>query len=138
MTIELIDYSSLYYTAIAKTDIPPVIIGKFVQIRNGSMEYLVVSPKDFTKYHANIVERFCLDKGIEGSYDPDRKRYDIYDQEWDIVGGGKFQIDATEQTIRFYDDSMVYGKFDSRGLPEKVSSLPAFSGFVVVLDNESS
>jgi hypothetical protein len=135
MAIELIDYTQLYYTAIAKTDVPPVIIGKFVQIRNESMEYLVFSPKDFTKYHANIVERFCLDKGLEGSYDPDRKRYDIYDQEWDIVGGGKFEIDTTKQTIRFYDDSMAYGKFDSSGLREKVNSVPPFSGFFVVLDN---
>src|SRR3990172_10538159 len=112
MAIELIDYTPLYYTAIAKTDIPPVITGKFVQIRNESMEYLVLSPKEFTKYHANIVERFCLDKGIEGSYDEDRKRYEIYGREWAIVGGGKFEIDAKKQTIKFYDDSMAYGKFD--------------------------
>jgi hypothetical protein len=134
MAIELIDYTHLYYIAIAKTDVPQVIIGKFVQIRNKLMEYLVLSPKDFTKYHANIVERFCLDKRIKGNYDPDRKRYDIYGQEWDIGGGGKFEIDTTKQTIRFYDDSMVYGKFDSRGLPEKVNSIPAFSGFSVILD----
>lgn len=134
MAIEVIDYTQLYYTAIAKTDIPPVIIGKFVQIRNESMEYVVLSPKDFTKYHANIVERFCLDKGIEGSYDAERKRYDIYDQEWAIVGGGKFEIDATKQTIRFYDNSMAYGRFDSRWLPEKVNSIPAFSGYAVVID----
>ena len=134
MAIELIDYSQLYYTAIAKTAVPPVIIGKFVQIRNQSMEYLVLSPKEFTQYHANLVERFCLDMGIEGSYDVERKRYDIYDQAWVIVGGGKFEIDATKKTIRFYDDSMAYGKFNSRGLAEKVSSLPAFSGYSVILD----
>jgi hypothetical protein len=135
MAIELIDYSQLYYTAIAKTVDPPVIIGKFVQIRNKLMEYLVLSPKDFTEYHANIVERFCFDMRVEGSYDPDRKRYDIYDQAWVIVGGGKFEIDTTKQTIRFYDDSMVYGKFDSRGLPEKVHSFAPFSGFSVIHDN---
>jgi hypothetical protein len=135
MAFELIDYSPLYYTEIAKTDVPPVIIGKFVQIRNGSMEYLVLSPKEFTKYHANIVERFCLDKGLVGSYDPDGKRYDIYDQEWVVIGGGKFEIDLTKQTIRFYDDSMGYGKFDSRGLPEKVSSICAYSGYAIMLDN---
>jgi len=135
MAIELIDYTQLYYTAIAKTNIPPAVIGKFVQIRNVSMEYFVLSPKDFTKYHADIVQRFCLDKGIEGSYDADSKRYNIYDQAWAIVGGGKFEIDATQKTIRFYDDSMVYGKFDSRGLPEKVNSIPAYSGYDVVFDN---
>jgi len=135
MAIELIDYTQLYYAAIAKTDVPPVIEGKFVQIRNESMEYLVLSPKEFTKYHANIVERFCLDRGIEGSYDPERKRYDIYDQEWIIVGGGKFEIDAIKKTVRLYDDSMAYGKFDTRGLPEKINSIPAYSGYAVVLVN---
>jgi hypothetical protein len=75
-----IDYSKLYYTEVARTAVPPVINGKFVQIRTESTLYLVLSPTEFTKYHANIVERFCLDKGIEGSYDPDKKRYDIYDQ----------------------------------------------------------
>ena len=134
MAIELIDYTKLYYTAIAKTDVPPVIIGKFVQIQNKSMEYIVLSPKEFSQYHANIVERFCLDKGIEGGYDHERKRYDIYDEEWVIVGGGKFEIDAIKKTVRLYDDSMTYGKFVTRGLPEKVSSLPAFSGFAVMMD----
>ncbi len=133
MNIELIDYTQLYYTAIAKTGVPPVIAGKFVQIRNESSEYLVLSPTEFTKYHANIVERFCLDKGIEGSYDAEKKRYNIYDQEWNIVGGGKFELDAIKRTIRFYDDSMAYGKFDSRGLPEKLRYFPAFSGYAVVL-----
>jgi hypothetical protein len=135
MAVEFINYTHLYYTAIAKTDLPPVIIGKFVQIRNGPMEYLVLSPKDFSKFHANIIERFCFDKGIEGSYDAERKRYDIHDQAWNIVGGGKFEIDAIKKTIRFYDDSMAYGKFDSRGLAAKARSLPAYEGYSVILDN---
>ena len=135
MAVELIDYTQPYYTAIAKTDVPPMVIGKLVQIRNETTEYLVLSPKEFTKYHANIVERFCIDKGLEGSYDADRKRYDIHDRTWVIVGGGKFELDTIKKTIRFFDDSMAYGKFDARGLPEKVSSLPAFSGYAVVFDN---
>ena len=134
MSIELIDYTHFYYSAIAKTAVPPLIMGKFVQIRSGSFEYLVLSPLDFTKYHANIVERFCFDQGIEGSYDAERKRYDIHDQAWVIVGGGKFEIDATKKTIRFCDDSMAYGKFDSQGFAKKVSSLPSFSGYSVMFD----
>ncbi len=98
------------------------------------MEYLVLSPEELTKYHANIVERFCLDNGIEGSYDAEHKRYNIYDQEWVVVGGGKFEINTSNKTVRLYDDSMAYGKFDSRGLPEKVRSFPAFSEYAVVSD----
>ena len=80
MALVFIDYTPLYFTAIAKTPVPPAVGGKFVQLRNGNTEYLVFSPREFTKYHAGIVERFCLDKGIEGRYDTERKRYDISDQ----------------------------------------------------------
>lgn len=113
---------------------PPVIRGKFVQIRNESTEYLVLSPKEFTKYHANIVERFCFDKGIEGSYDPERKRYDIYDTTWTIIGGGKFELDAVKKTIMLYDNSMAYGKFCAQGLAEKMLSLPDFSGYTFLIE----
>ncbi len=70
MTLVFIDYTPLYFTAIARTPVPPVMGGKFVQIRNDETEYLVFSPQEFTKYHAGIVERFCLDKGIEGAMLP--------------------------------------------------------------------
>jgi hypothetical protein len=138
MDLELIDYTQLYYTAIAKTEIPPLVAGKFVQLRNGSKEYLVLSPKEFTKYHANIVERFCLDSVLEGSYDAERKQYAIDDQAWNIVGGGKYEINTTKQTINFFDNSMAYGKFDLRGLREKILSIPRYSGYAVEFDSPDS
>src|SRR5574341_446898 len=134
MTMVFINYTYLYYTEIAKTAVPPVISGKFVQIRNESMLYLVFSPTEFTKYHANIVERFCLDKGIEGRYDPERKRYDIYDQAWKVLGGGKFELDTNKKAIKLYDNSMAYGKFDKSGLKEMINALPEFPGFTVLIE----
>jgi hypothetical protein len=134
MTLVFIDYTPLFFTTIAKTPVPPVVGGKFVQIRNDETEYLVFSPQEFTKYHAGIVERFCLDKGIEGNYDQERKRYDVYDQAWSVVGGGKFELDRGRMTIRLFDDSMAYGKFNGEGLSEKILSLPAFTGYAVLID----
>lgn len=134
MTIEVIDYSTLYYTAIAKTAVPPVITGKFVQIRNDAALYLVFSPREFTNYHANIVERFCMDKGLEGSYDPERKRYDIYDQTWEILGGGKFEMDTNKKSIKLYDNSKAYGRFEAAGLNEFLNALPEFSGYTISIE----
>ena len=134
MAIVFIDYTYLYYSAIAKTGVPPARSGKFVQIRNGSTEYLVFSPKEFTKYHANIVERFCLDKGIEGGYDSGGKRYDISDSAWNITGGGKYEIDTHKKAINLFDDSMAYGKFEIQGLREKILSLPEFYDFTVRIE----
>jgi len=134
MTKVFIDYTKLYYTAIAKTSVPPATSGKFVRIRNESTDYLVFSPKDFTKYHANIVERFCLDNGVEGSYDHDCKRYDIYDQAWIVTGGGKYELDKKRKVIKLYDESMAYGKFELFGLREAILAEPEFSGFKVQIE----
>jgi hypothetical protein len=111
-----------------------VLRGKFVLIRNENTFYLVLSPTEFTKYHANIVERFCIDKGIEGSYDPEEKRFDISDQAWDIRGGGKFELDHEARTISLFDNSMAYGKFDALNVRETLEALPEFSGFTVLIE----
>jgi hypothetical protein len=134
MAVIFIDYTRLYYTKIAKTGVPPAISGKFVQIRNESTDYLVFSPKEFTKFHANIVERFCLDKGLEGSYDHEGKRYDISDGAWVVTGGGKYDLDGKRKSINLYDESLAYGKFQPLGLREKVLAGPEFSGFTVRIE----
>ena len=134
MAIVFIDYTHLYYTAIAKTGVPPATSGKFVRIRNGATDYLVFSPKEFTKYHANIVERFCFDNGIEGSYDLERKRYDMYDQAWVVTGGGKYELDKKRKVIELYDESMAYGKFELLGLRETILAEPEFTGFTVQIE----
>jgi hypothetical protein len=134
MDLVFVDYTPPFFTAMAKTPVPPVVGGKFVQIKNEETEYLVFSPKEFTKYHAGIVERFCLDKGMEGGYDSERKRFDIFDRAWIVSGGGKFELDRGRMTVRLYDESMAYGKFDRTGMAEKVLSLPEFAGFTVLID----
>lgn len=134
MLMTLIDYTTFFYTSLSALPVPTVVTGKFVQIRNGNTLYLVFSPKEFTRYHANIVERFCMDKGIEGSYDSKREKFSITDQSWQIIGGGKFERDANNKTIKLYDNSMAYGKFDVTGLKETLGATPEFSGYTIMIE----
>lgn len=129
-----IDYTPFYYTSIAGSAVPTVTGGKFVQLRNGSELYLVLSPKELTKYHANIVERFCMDKGIEGSYDSRREKFFIKDQSWRIIGGGTFERNTNDKIIKLSDNSMAYGKFKRDGLKELLAALPEFSGYAIEVD----
>jgi len=129
-----IDYTPFYFTSIAGSAVPSVTVGKFVQIRNGSTLYLVLSPKELTKYHANIIERFCMDKGIEGSYDAKREKFFISDQAWQVIGGGKFERDGSKKAIKLYDNSMAYGKFDATGLKEMLMTLPEYSSYNVIIE----
>jgi hypothetical protein len=134
MKIVYIDYSKKYYRKFAGTDVPDQFIGKFVQVRNLLTEYLIFSPKEFTPYHADIVERFCTEQKIPGIYKKTDKRYEILDPEWIVACGGKFAIDRQKKNIRLYDDSMAYGKFDKSGLKKKILSLEDFSGYKVRID----
>jgi hypothetical protein len=130
----LIDYSEIYYSVVAGLTVPDNRTGKFVQISHDSTEYLIFSPEEITRYHADIVERFCSERGIAGTYDNTVKRFYIHDPAWDVAGGGKFEIDKTKKHIRLYDNSMAYGRFDTRGLKEKIYSIDEFADFKVQID----
>lgn len=129
---ELIDYSAVFYKTIAKKPMPEKRGGKFIQIRNEEAEYLVLSPSVLSSFHANIVERFCLLKGIDGSYTTKRKdRFEIHDPEWHIIGGGKWSIDDAEKRLVLSDNSGVYGKFDEKGLRKKILDTGKLIGYEV-------
>jgi hypothetical protein len=125
------DYSRIYYREIGAA-LPDTMAGKFVQIVNSSGdEYLVFSPKEVSRFHADIVARFCAEHGIPGVYDNTHKRFDIHAPAWTVIGGGKFETDKRKKQLRLYDDSLAYGKFDREGLKEKILSLAAFSRYTV-------
>lgn len=105
--------------------------GKFVQIRNKTMEYLVLGPKETALYHADLVERFCAERGLRGSRTADGKRFDIHEPQWVVVGGGKFEMERAGKRIRFYDDSMAYGRFDPKRLKEKILKTRALPDYTV-------
>jgi hypothetical protein len=134
MNVIFIDFSETYYSTVAKVAVPDILNGKFVQIRNSTTEYLVFAPKDYASYHADIVERFCSERGLTGSYDSDRKRFEIYDPGWVVAGGGKFETDRDEKRLRLYDNSMAYGRFDSKGLLEKIRSIKELAGYTVQIE----
>jgi len=133
MKVVLVDYIETYYSGAAKTTVTDKISGKFVQIRNNQTEYLVFSPKELTPYHANLVEKFCMDRGLKGAYRGEEKRFDIREPEWKIVGGGKFDIDKSRKQIRLYDNSLAYGRFDSKGLAEKIRLTGKFPDYEAVI-----
>jgi len=132
--IIFIDYSETYYMNVAKTALPESRAGKFVQIRKKATEYLVFSPKEFAPYHADLVGRFCSDKGIKGSYSDEGKRFNIHNTAWAVIGGGRFEMNIAKRYIRLYDNSMAYGRFDPAGLKEKILSVDELSGYDVKIE----
>lgn len=115
-------------------EIPEKSAGKFVQLRAASGEYLVFAPLHVSRYHADIIERFCNERGIPGIYRDTEKRFEILDGDWYVIGGGKFMIDTKQRKIRLFDNSMAYGKFDRKGMKRKILSASWFSGYDVLIE----
>lgn len=74
---------------------------------------------------------------IPGVYNSQNKSFEIHDPAWVVAGGGKFEIDRKKRLLRLYDDSMAYGKFDRKGLNEKILSIAEFSNYTVQIDSLS-
>jgi hypothetical protein len=129
-----VNYASIYYPDIAGIVEPRQYQGKFVQIRKSGTEYLVFSPKEFARFHADIVESFCGEHDIRGIYKSENKIFKILDPLWSVIGGGKFEIDREKKHLRIYDNSMAYGKFEGKGLREKILSVSQFSSYKVQIE----
>ena len=134
MKVVHIDYAGLHDPGGTRTSPPEKRNGKFVQIRKGDTEYLVFSSRELAPYHAHIVEHFCLERGIRGAHEAEGKRFSIHDPGWAVVGGGKYEIDHAHRYILLYDDSVAYGKFDSKGLEEKLHRISTLRGFDVRIE----
>lgn len=134
MRVVFIDYSETYYRDSAGTEIPERYKGKFVQIRKGSSEYLVFSPKEYTRFHADIVRQFCREREIPGVFNSQSKTFDIHDPSWVVAGGGKFEIDRGKRFLHLYDNSMAYGKFDGKDLKKKILAVAKLSDYRVQIE----
>jgi hypothetical protein len=124
MSFKFIDYSATYFTTIAKKPIPSKRGGKFVQIINHATndEYLVLSPKELSVYHANIVERFCLLNGnIPGSHNAKKDFFEIQNTDWQVIGGGFWSIDEKTKTLTLGGESKMYGAFDRFNVKSKIA-----------------
>lgn len=136
MEFKLVDFSEVYYRSIAKVDLPGNRRGKFIQLKNEDeeIEYVVLSPEELSVYHANIVERFCMLNGIQGSYNPRKDHFHIQNPDWVVVGGGLWTMDTEKKEINLYGKSTMYGKFDPKGLKRNVLTRTEMNGYRVRID----
>ena len=115
-------------------ELPEQRAGKFIQITDGNAEYIVLSPKALSAFHANIAERFCEDHGVAGAYRSKKKEYYIiYDPDWQIVGGGFWEINDQEKYLKLEGSSQAYGKFHTDGLAEGLERTEHLQGYRVIV-----
>ena len=105
--------------------------GKFVQLALRDREYLLFAPFDLHSYHNQICARFLADNGIAHRW-INEERLEFQCPEFTIFGGGRFHINTEKKTLKLWDNSQAYGRFDEHGLKEKIAAADhPWSGFAV-------
>jgi hypothetical protein len=95
--------------------------GKFVQLRLRGKEYLLFAAPELHRFHNQILADFLEHQHIAYHW-TDNQTLAIDLPELTVVGGGRFRADGDTRTLTLWDNSQAYGRFDERGLKEKIGS----------------
>lgn len=117
MTTHIIDYSREFFS----DDVPNKNktvkrSGKFVVLQNSNEQWIVFAPKEMVTFHAQIVERFFLSRGVVGDYNSKRDSYRIISDDWYIDGGGFWEIDSETDSLILSGSSAAYGPANLRAV----------------------
>ncbi len=87
---------------------------KFVLLSNESEHFFVFGPLHKYNYHAQLIEKFCVDRQIDSGWQKMFDTYKINDDSIKINGGGWLLIDFFNNTITAMGSSTAYGRFDQQ------------------------
>lgn len=97
------------------------IEGKFLQAILRGWEYLLFAERRVHEYHNQILARFLEEQGASYTWTNDKTlAVDCFDLQ--VIGGGRFRLDTGRQTLELWDNSQAYGRFDERGLEQKIAA----------------
>ena len=95
--------------------------GKFLQLRLAARDYMLFATATECRYHNQILARFLSEKGIPHCWEGEEKLV-VDHPELAVTGGGRFRLDPTRQTLRVWDESGVYGRFDPLRLAAQLAA----------------
>lgn len=127
-TLIVTDYSAAHFGPF----VPAAREGKFIIIEAEGVRHMVMAPRGFKTFHANIAEEFFNALGIAGHYNHKRDHYTVSHPGWRILGGGHWRISG--RRLELTGESMAYGRFASDGLAEAISATEFGSALEIEID----
>ena len=94
--------------------------GKFVQLLLDGREHLVFAPSEVHRYHNQILARFLEENTVVHRW-VSRERLEFDSSEVRVIGGGRFRVNRQAKRLELWDNSQAYGRFDEKGLAEKLA-----------------
>jgi len=130
MGFRIVDFSSILYP----DGMPAVRQGKFVHlVEGGEEELLVLSPYELSMFHAQILERYCNLKGVEGRFIRKPELYEVIGADIKIIGGGHWKLDEAQFQLALFGESTIYGGFGVEGLEGKVRALLEYENYKILI-----
>jgi len=107
-----------------RIDPSPVLEGKFLQLRLAGGDYLLFAAAAELRYHNQILARFLSSQDIPHRWEREETLVFAH-PDLAILGGGRFRLDQVGKTLRVWDASGVYGRFDAAALSAQIDSADA-------------
>ena len=126
LNVDVIDLSNLFGSDVNKRT------GKFVLVEHDGHSILAFGRIDQFEYHAQILAAVCDRRDIDAGWIRSKELLEIYDRNVTIAGGGWFELDPVEKTVRFYGYSTAYGQYDQIILDDILSRSPHFESYRIV------
>ena len=102
--------------------------GKFVLLVQDRTLHLVLSPVDFTPYHANIVWQYLQAEGRGKVEEAGEGGCRIVSRDWKVKGGGYYQVQNWLHHMRLHGKSTAFGKYSEALLAPHRDDIPALLG----------
>ncbi|HYA39478.1 MAG TPA: hypothetical protein VEI74_14520 [Candidatus Methylomirabilis sp.] len=105
--------------------------GKFIQFTLGGREYLVFAPRELHRFHNQILAHFLAERRLPHRWNNEHL-LEIEAPDLTVIGGGKFRVNTEMKTLKLWDDSQIYGRFDERGLAQRIGTADhPWSGYLI-------
>jgi hypothetical protein len=94
--------------------------GKFLQLRLAGQDWLLFAVAAEHSYHNQILGRFLSEQGIPHHWENPEDLV-VDHPELAVIGGGRFLLNFIGKTLRVWDESSVYGRFDAAALSAQLT-----------------
>ncbi len=101
-----------------------LVEGKFLQLRLADRGCLLFAAAGEHRYHNQILARFLAESGIPHRWER-TERLVVDPSTLVVIGGGRYLLDPVEGSLRVWDASGVYGRFDAHRLPAQLAAAGA-------------
>lgn len=100
---------------------PSAFRGKFLQLVWRGQEYLLFALFQRHAYHNQILAEFCNNNAIPCRWATEELLV-VDTPELTVIGGGRFEISPSRKSLALWDNSQIYGRFQTKGLADKIAA----------------